>query len=291
MSLKKLDPIVVGYDGSPGSRAALRWAVAEAVRQLSPLRLVEVFEPGPVGYPSADQVPLAGLRKVQERALDTLTDSIRLQHPQLAVDSVLVDGFAASSLIDESAHARLSVLGTRGHGGWTGILLGSVANQVSMHSAGPVVVVPAASRPRVQDKPTIVVGVDGSKASTKAIDFAFAQAEDRGARVVAVIVTPHPAPIFTGGLGLVIFDPADAANEDRILVSESLAGAGTDYPDVESEIRLMTGHPAQALVLAAENAELLVVGSRGRAGFASLLLGSVSLSVLHHAQCPVAIVR
>jgi nucleotide-binding universal stress UspA family protein len=291
MSLKKLDPVVVGYDGSPGSRAALRWAAAEAVRQLSPLRVVEVSEPGPIGYPSADQVPLAGLRELQEKTLAALTESIRLQHSQLTVDSVLVDGFAAAALIDESAHARLTVLGTRGHGGWTDVLLGSVANQVSTHSAGTVVVVPAASRPRLQGEPTIVVGVDGSKTSAKAIDFAFAQAEARRARVMAVIVTPHPAPTFTGGLGMVIFDPADAANEDRILVSESLAGAETDYPDVECEIRLMTGHPAQALVLAAENADLLVVGSRGRAGFASLLLGSVSLSVLHHAKCPVAIVR
>jgi nucleotide-binding universal stress UspA family protein len=183
------------------------------------------------------------------------------------------------------------VLGTRGLGGWTDILLGSVANQVSMHSAGAVIVVPAATQPRVQDRPTIVVGVDGSKTSAKAIDFAFAQAETRRGRVVVVNVTPHPAPTFAGGLGLLVFDPVDIANEDRLLVSESLAGVETDYPDVEFDIRLMTGHPAQALVLAAENAELLVVGSRGRDGFASLLLGSVSLSVLHHAQCPVAIVR
>ncbi|WP_328325707.1 universal stress protein [Kribbella sp. NBC_00382] len=291
MSLKKLDPIVVGYDGSGGSRAALRWATAQAVGQLSPLRIVEVSEPIPIGYPSADSVSATEVRHLQERGLDALTDSIRLQHPELSVVSVLVDGSAASSLIDESIHARLSVLGTRGHGGWTDVLLGSVANQVSMHSAGTVVVVPAASRPRLQDRPTIVVGVDGSKTSAKAIDFAFAQAEARRARVVVVNVTPHPAPTFTGGLGLLVFDPVDIANEDRLLVSESLAGTETDYPDVEFDVRLMSGHPAQALVLAAEDAELLVVGSRGRDGFASLLLGSVSLSVLHHAKCPVAIVR
>jgi nucleotide-binding universal stress UspA family protein len=291
MALKTPDPIVVGYDASAGSRAALRWATAEAVRQLSPLRVVEVSEPVPIGYPSADSVSATELHHMQERALDALTDGIHRLHPGLAVDSVLVDGSAASTLIDESAHARLSVVGTRGHGGWTDVLLGSVANQVSMHSAGTVIVVPAAHRTRVQDIPTIVVGVDGSKTSAKAIDFAFAQAEARRARVLVVNVTPHPAPTFTGGIGLVIFDPADAANEARILVSESLAGAETDYPDVKFDLRLMTGHPAQALVLAAEDAELLVVGSRGRDGFSSLLLGSVSLSVLHHAQCPVAIVR
>jgi nucleotide-binding universal stress UspA family protein len=291
MSLKQLDPIVVGYDGSGGSRAALRWATAEAIRQLSPLRVVEVSEPMPIGYPGADSVSVTEVRRMQERGLDALTDSIRLQHPRLTVDGVLIEDSAASALIDESVHARLTVLGSRGLGGWTDVLLGSVAMQVSMHAADTVVVVPAASSPRIQDKPTIVVGIDGSKTSAKAIDFAFAQAEARRGRVVAVNVTPHSAPTFSGGLGLLVFDPVDIANEARLLVSESLAGAETDYPDIEFDIVLMTGHPAQALVLAAESAELLVVGSRGRDGFASLLLGSVSLSVLHHAQCPVAIVR
>lgn len=290
MSLKTIDPVVACYDGSPGSSAALRWATAEAVRQLSPLRIVKVFEPGPMGYPTADSEPIADLRRVQEAALSLVAEDIRVQHPELTVDAVLIDGSTASALIDESFHARLSVLGSRGLGGWTDILLGSVATQVSTHAAGPVVVIPAPA-PKKQDKPMIVVGVDGSKTSAKAIDFAFDQAEARNARVVAVNVTPHPAPTFSGGLGLLVFDPADIANEDRLLMAESLAGAETDYPDVELEVRLMSGHPAQTLVTASESAELLVVGSRGRDGFASLLLASVSLSVLLHARCPVAIVR
>lgn len=291
MSLQKIDPVVVGYDGSAGSSAALRWGTAEAVRQVAPLRIVQVFEPGPVGYPTADSTPIADLRRGQQTALDSLAESIRLQHPKLTVDSALVDGSVASALIDESLHARVSVLGSRGLGRWTDILLGSVATQVSMHAAGPVVVVPVSAGPQIQDKPTIIVGVDGSKASAKAIDFAFAQAEARGARVRAVNVTPYPVPTFSGGLGALAFNPIDTANEDRLLVAESLAGAETDYPDIELEVRLTSGHPAEALVLAAKDAELLVVGSRGREGFASLLLGSVSLSVLHHAPCPVAIVR
>ncbi|WP_405059971.1 universal stress protein [Kribbella sp. NBC_01505] len=291
MALTTPDPVVIGYDGSPGSRAALRWATAEAVRHLAPLRIVEVSEPIPLGYRTAETVSVAELRRLQERTLDTLTEGIRLQHPKLTVDSVLIEDSAASALIDESVRARVTVLGSRGLGGWTDVLLGSVAMQVSIHSAGTVVVVPAVTSPWIQAQPTIVVGVDGSKTSAKAIDFAFAQAESRQARVAVVNVTPHPAPTFAGGLGLLVFDPVDIANEERLLVSESLAGAETDYPDVEFDLVLMTGHPAQALVVAADNAELLIVGSRGRDGFASLLLGSVSLSVLHHARCPVAVVR
>ncbi|TDD61483.1 universal stress protein [Kribbella antibiotica] len=291
MALTTPNPVVIGYDGSPGSRVALRWATAEAVRYLAPLRIVEVSEPIPADYLTAGTVPVADLRRLQERALDTLTEGVQLQHPELTVDSVLIEDSAASALVDESANARLTVLGSRGLGGWTDVLLGSVALQVSIHSANTVVVVPAVTSPWIQDKPTIVVGVDGSKSSAKAIDFAFAQAESRRARVAVVNVTPHPSPTFSGGLGLLIFDPADSANEERLLVAESLAGAQTDYPDVEFELLLLTGHPAQALVAAADNAELLVVGSRGRNGFASLLLGSVGLTILHHARCPVAIVR
>ncbi len=291
MSLTRPDPVVIGYDGSTGSRVALRWATAEAVRYLAPLRIVQVSEPVPIGYRSTGKAPIAELRLLQERALDTLAEGVRMHYPELAVDSILIEDSPASALIDESAHARVTVLGSRGLGGWTDVLLGSVALQVSMHSANPVVVVPAVTSPWTQDKPTIVVGVDGSKSSAKAIDFAFAQAEVRRARVAVVSVTPHPVPTFEGGLGLLIFDPADLANEERLLISESLAGAETDYPDVDFDLVPMTGHPAEALVTAADKAELLVVGSRGRNGFTSLLLGSVGLSVLHHARCPVAIVR
>ncbi|MGW1342670.1 universal stress protein [Kribbella sp. NPDC002412] len=285
-------PIVAGYDGSPAARAALHWAAAEADRLDSPLRVVEVFElivalrptPGTV-------VPLEALRTAREHGLSALADALRAQHPDLRVETLLVEGTPAEVLVEETAHARMLVLGSRGLGGWSGLLLGSVAVQVSAHAQCPVVVVPPDLRPRAHEKLTVVVGVDGSKDSAKAIDFAFDQAEAIGATVVAVNAWSSPFLTYVDGHSILQFDDGDVQESARLLVAESVAGARQDHPDVECETRLTNGHPAQAILLAAESAQLAVVGSRGRGGFAGLVLGSVSQGVLHHAHCPVAIVR
>lgn len=285
-------PVVVGYDGSSASQAALRWATAEAIRQYAPLRITEVFEVVVMTRPSPGTVvPLAALRTARERGLEALAESIRLQHPQLHVETVLVEGVPAASLLEEAEQARMVVLGSRGLGGWTGLLLGSVAVQVSTHAHCPIVVVPADVRPRMHDKPTIVVGVDGSKTSAKAVEFAFDQAEEHNAKVVAVYAWTSPYSTYRSGEGDLLFNQSQIEEASRLLVSESLAGAATEHPDVEHEVRLITGQAARALLIAAESADLVVVGSRGRGGFTGLLLGSVSQSVLHHAHCPVAIVR
>lgn len=285
-------PVVIGYDGSPAGRAALHWATAEAVRQHVPLRIVEVFELVVEMHPSAGTVvPLAVLRTNREQGLAALAESIRLQYPHLEVVPVLLEGTPAAALLEETGQARMVVLGSRGLGGWTGLLVGSVAVQVSTHAQCPVVVVPPDVRPRAHGKPAIVVGVDGSKTSAKAIDFAFDQAEARGAKVVAVHAWTSPYSTDADGQETLLFDEHEVEEARRVLVSESLAGAAADHPDVEHEVKLMSGQAARALVLTAESADLVVVGSRGRGGFTGLLLGSVSQGVLHHAPCPVAIVR
>ncbi len=285
-------PIVAGYDGSPASRTALHWAAAEADRLHARLRVVEAFElvialrptPGTV-------VPLAALRTAREHGLTALADGLRAQHPDLQLETVLVEGTPAETLIEETAQARMVVLGSRGLGGWTGLMVGSVAVQVSTYAQCPVVVVPADLRPRAHEKPTVVVGVDGSKTSAKAIDFAFDQAEALGAKIVAVHAWTSPYLTYADGRSMLQFDEQEVKESGRLLVAESVAGALADHPDVECETRLISGHAARAILLAAESAELAVVGSRGRGGFTGLLLGSVSQSVLHHAHCPVAIVR
>ncbi|WP_410790427.1 universal stress protein [Kribbella sp. C-35] len=285
-------PIVAGYDRSPASLAAVHWAAAEAERLHAALRIVEAFEliiatqPGP-----GTTVPLAALRPARERGLSGLEYALRAQHPDLLVDTALVEGAPAQELTEESAHARLIVLGSRGFGGWTGMLVGSVAVQVSSHAQCPVVVVPSEIRPRAHEKPTVIVGVDGSKVSAQAIDFAFDQAEAIGAKVVAVHAWTTPYLTYADGESMLQFDDEDAKESARLLVAESLAGALADHPDVECETRLINGHAARAILLAAEYADLTVVGSRGRGGFTGLLLGSVSQHVLHHAHCAVAIVR
>ncbi|HZN71822.1 MAG TPA: universal stress protein [Micromonosporaceae bacterium] len=285
-------PVVVGYDGSEASRAALQWATAQAVRGRAPLRIVQSYELVVAMRPSPGAVvPLEELQAAHKQGLESVAESIRLRNPGLVVSSVLVHEPAAVTLVTESEAARTVVIGTRGLGGWSGLLVGSTSVQVAAHAQCPVVVVPADVRPRAREKATVVVGVDGSKISAEAIAFAFDQAEATGAKVLAVHAWHSPASTYDGGLGPLMFDPVEIEEASRVLVAESIAGAVADHPDVEVETRLISGQRARALLMAAESADLLVVGSRGRGGFAGLLLGSVSQGVLHHAHCPVAIVR
>ncbi|NUR94503.1 MAG: universal stress protein [Kribbellaceae bacterium] len=285
-------PIVVGYDGSAGSRSALAWATAEAARTMAPLRLVEAFELVIITRPSPGHVvPLEAVRTARQRGLDAAAESVRLHHPELTVDTNLIGGSASKVLIEAAEDARLVVLGSRGLGGWSGLLVGSVAVQVSTHAQCPVVVIPHEQQPHDHEGSTVVVGVDGSKASAKAIDFAFDQAEALHAQVVAVHGWTSPFLTYADGASMLEFDADKIREETRLLVAESVAGAAADHPDVKWTTELVMGSAGQALVLRSESADLVVVGTRGRGGFTGLLLGSVSQTVLHHTHCPIAIVR
>ncbi|HWD77385.1 MAG TPA: universal stress protein [Kribbella sp.] len=285
-------PIVVGYDGSTGSQSALRWATAEAVRTMAPLRLVEAFELVIVTRPSPGMiVPLDAVRTARQKGLDAVAESIRLHHPELTVDTVLEGGAAAKVLVEAAGDARLVVLGSRGLGGWSGLLVGSVAVQVTTHAPCPTVVIPHEPRPSAHQGSTVVVGVDGSKSSAKAIDFAFEQADALHAQVVAVHAWTSPFLTYADGASMLEFDEEKIRQEARLLVAESVAGAAADHPDVRWTTALETGSAGQALVRRSESADLVVVGTRGRGGFTGLLLGSVSQTVLHHTHCPIAVVR
>jgi nucleotide-binding universal stress UspA family protein len=285
-------PIVVGYDGSTGSQSALRWATAEAVRTMAPLRLVEAFELVIITRPSPGHVvPLEAVRTARQTGLDAVAESIRLHHPDLKVDTSLEGGPAARVLIEAAEDARAVVLGSRGLGGWSGLLVGSVAVQVTTHAQCPVVVIPHEQRPHAHRGPTVLVGVDGSKASAKAIDFAFDQADAMHAQVVAMHAWTSPFLTYADGASMLQFDEEKVQEEARLLVAESVAGAAAEHPDVKWSTELAMGSAAQALVRRAESADMVVVGSRGRGGFTGLLLGSVSQGVLHHAHCPIAVVR
>ncbi|TDO48337.1 nucleotide-binding universal stress UspA family protein [Kribbella sp. VKM Ac-2571] len=285
-------PIVIGYDGSQGSRSALQWAAVAAHRAMAPLRIVEAFELVVVTRPSPGHiVPLDAVRTARQTGLDQLADDIRTQYPGLRVETSLVGGPAPGALLEAAQDARLLVLGSRGLGGWSGLLVGSVATQVTTHAECPVVVVPHDLRGRAHEGPTVVVGVDGSKVSAKAIDFAFDQAESMHAKVVAVHAWTSPFLTYADGASMLQFDEEKVRDESRLLVAESVAGAAAEHPDVEWSTELSMGSAAQALVRRSESADLLVVGSRGRGGFTGLLLGSVGQSALHHTHCPIAIVH
>ncbi|MFI0793466.1 universal stress protein [Micromonospora rubida] len=283
-------PVVVGVDGSAIALDAVRTAAREAASRRRPLRIVHAFiwplmrvtvDPAP-GAPAG-----AGLRNQAERYVaEAVTEAGRIA-PEVAVTGAVVDGSPAPVLLAESRDASLLVLGSRGLGGFAGLLIGSATVQLSARAACPVLVVRGESR---ADGP-VVVGVDGSELSTEAVGFAFDEAARRGVPLVAVHTWLYPAPLGPGDILPLVYDlEALAAEEERVL-AESVAGFAAQYPDVPVQQRLMRGSPAGVLVEESKTAQLVVVGARGRGALAGLLLGSVSHAVLQHAHSPVAILH
>jgi len=207
--------------------------------------------------------------------------------PGIAVETDLRMDGPIPTLIAESAHARLVVLGSRGLGGFNGLLVGSTSSALAAHGHSPVVVVHG---PAFEEGP-VVVGVDGSPTSEAAIAFAFEAASTRGASLTAVLAWSdfivdsmyHTAPAA--------LDWAAIEQDYERLLAERLAGWQEKFPDVAVERVVIRERAVHALLRLAETARLVVVGSRGRGGFAGMLLGSTSQALVHHSPCPVAVVR
>ncbi|MFG3441127.1 universal stress protein [Nonomuraea sp. NPDC047897] len=267
--------IVAGVDGSAAATAAVGWAVADARRRGLALRLVHVC-----GWASH-----TGGADYCEEALKAAADTARRLAPELDVSTDLFAGEMIAGLVGESATADSVVVGSRGLGGFAGLVLGSTGLALAGHAAGPVVVV---RQDAEEGHGEIVVGYDGSEHSDAAMDYAVQQARARGVQLKAIYAWPPP-----------VLGPYAAAY--RILDDdfEEAARAATQQvlpwreknPDVRIVDEQVRDHPAAALIKAAATADLLVVGSRGLGGFASAVLGSVSHAVLHHVTCPVAVVR
>ncbi|MFD0315994.1 universal stress protein [Streptomyces flavalbus] len=285
--------VIVGVDGSASSLGAVETAAREARARAATLRVVHAFfwpalhvplGPSPVGPGDG------GLRALAEGLLTEAVERARATAPGLEVEQSLLTGDPLTVLEAQSRAADLVVVGSRGMGGFVGLLVGSTAVHLAAHGRCPVLVVREQPTP---DGP-VVLGVDGSPAGGRAVDFAFAEAELRKAPLLALHAwttwnAPLPAPR----------DPSTpyanppgalAAEEERLLY-EAVAGRQERYPGVVVEHRIVHGGTRESLIEASRSAQLLVVGSRGRGGFTGLLLGSVSQAVLHHAHCPVAVVR
>ena len=286
--------VVVGLDRSDPGRSAAEYAAKVADRRNLPLRLVHAFEPsqyavGPRAINWTADVE-GVMRDASQRLLEETTEALRVDYPDLEVSSRLQPGSAAETLIEESERAELLVLGSRGSGGFADLIIGSTALHVASHARCPVVVVPGALVD-VTPRRGVVVGVDGSELSAAAIQFAFQFASETRERLTGLHAWYDPAPTGVGLMMPLVFDPAMVVKEEKLILAESMAGWSEKYPDVEVVHEVVRNHPVHALVTRAATAELLVVGSRGRGSVRSLLLGSVSHGVLHHASCPVAIVR
>jgi nucleotide-binding universal stress UspA family protein len=283
-------PVVVGVDGSAPSLTALRLATRLAVERDRPLRIVHAFVwprlRVPLG-PSPAGPPDGGLANEAERIVAGAAEQARALAPSLSVTGEVVTGAAAPVLLAEASQAAMLVLGDRGLGGFTGVLLGSVAVAVSAHATCPVVV----ARGDMDRPGPVVVGVDGSPQGARAIEFALAEADARGVGVTALHTYTFPAAGEAGDMLPLVYDEAQLRDEETAVLGEALAGWREKYPDVTVTPVVARDRAARALVGASRLASMVVVGSRGRGGFAGLLLGSVSQALLNHAACPVVVVR
>jgi nucleotide-binding universal stress UspA family protein len=263
--------VVVGVDGSEPSAQAALWAAAEAERLAVSLHLVVVNDD-----PAREGFAKQAVRDAAERC--------HRDHPQLTITDEVAVGHPAEELVRRSDTAHLIVLGSHGHGMFRDTLLGAISMSVAAHARCPVVVV----RGTAAESGPVVVGVDNSPGSRMAVQYAFETANRRHTGLVAVQALPDS--YFTVGA-----DPPPDQQEIRnradLHLAEQLSGWCADYPDVTVRREVSNKHPVAALCEAAKQAQLLVVGHRGRGGFAGLLIGSVANGVLHHAPCPVAVIR
>ncbi|MFI2364341.1 universal stress protein [Promicromonospora sp. NPDC019610] len=286
-------PVLVGVDGSESATQAVRWAAREAAGRGVPLVLVSVWSPVPPGVPHA--APLGSYEDalIEQGTLwlDDAAAAAAEAAPGVPVTTRLAVGSVAGQLVGRSASAALVVLGSRGLGGLTGLLVGSIAVAVATHGHCPVVVVRGTP---AQEGP-VVVGVDGSPTSREAIRFAFDAAALRGAPLVAVHAWsdgPGLGRRRSQDLGTQDLGTQDQATQEHgaQALDRWLADARADHPDVRVERVVAPDGPTAALLDRAKDARLVVVGSRGRGGFRGLLLGSTSQALIYHAPCPVAVV-
>ncbi len=276
-------PVVVGVDGSQQSLVALRWAAEYSAHHRAPLQIAYAIDvpvdygPGLVG-PIFDAEQLRTHGESIVAAAAAAAAKIPTPIAETVISTAAVSGSAVAMLRDLSRSARLVVVGSRGLGAFRRTLLGSVSTSLARHAECPVAVIPET----VSDTGAVVVGVDGSACSVDAIAIAFDEASQRGTHLVAV----HTWSEFYH-----YESRTTMQTQAEAVLSESLAGYAEKYPDVSVERVVTEKVPAKAILTAAATAQLIVVGSHGRRGFAGMTLGSVAQAVLHGAECPLIITR
>lgn len=296
--------IVVGVDGSPSSSAAVEWAARDAEMRGAALELVYVAPPVPEFFPSVPPTPPPGEFSSwqQQHAHQVLAEGHKIATEAasrgrgLEISSEAVfDAPVVPALVELSKQADMMVLGSRGQTAVARALLGSVSAGLVHRAKCPVAVVHddnARSAPSaLSSQAPVLVGVDGSPASELATEIAFDEADRRGVGLVALHVWSDMGRLKFGRPGQVPVAWASFEEHERQVLAERLAGWQERYPDVAVHKVVVSDRPAPRLLKQAESAQLVVVGSHGRGGFAGMLLGSVSRAVVNSAPVPVIVAR
>ena len=280
--------VIVGVDGSVAASHALAWAQAEAaVHDIEVLAVHAWDVPPPVTELSAmvetDPAPY------EAAAAEVMSDVLTHAPSGPPVTSVLVRGHPSRALLDLQTPGDLLVVGSRGRGGFAGLLLGSVSQHCATHARGPVAVVPpTAALPPERD---VVVGIDGSDGARAALRWAAGEARARGAVLSLVNAWWQPLVVSPLGEPVGLQQHVDLRPNSLRLLREAMGWIDTEVAaSLHLELLPDESPAAPALLECAKGAGLLVVGSRGRGGFAGLLLGSVSQHCVRHATCAVVVV-
>lgn len=284
---------IVGWDGSPGATAALDWALTQAQSTQASVHLMHAvlaIPPGPYGEVALDQ---GVYDDIAQAVLALGVDYAKEHAPTIPVTTGRAYRGVTGALIDEAHDGDVIVMGTRGYGGFMTMLVGSSCIQTATHATVPVVVVhPAeAGKPAYASAGPVVIAIDGTELSHHAMQFGLTMASllQREALVVHAWTLP-PVEIVPPSFIAADEAAAIAADQQRI-AAEFLAGWRQDFPDVKVTLRVIQGNTASVLLEASKTASLVVTGSRGRGEFRGAFLGSTSNALIHHAQCPVAVVR
>ncbi|MEU9479308.1 universal stress protein [Streptomyces sp. NPDC048191] len=282
-------PITAGVDGTDESLAALDWAGREAVRRGLPLRVVHAWR-------YAESLATADRETQRGWVAEGVAEAVRAvsgRHQGLEVSVDVVEGDPAHALAAAAAQTEMLVLGSRGHGTVLGFLLGSVGQQVIAATTRPVVLVRAGDEPMAEAAGRdVVVGQHGDPEDSAAtLRFAFETAAARGATVRAVRAWTLP-PVFAYSPGsLKLLDDAGGLEPyERQALTEALRPWRERFPEVPVTEHVELGSAGQVLVSMAGRAQLVVVGRRAHRTAVGGRIGSVAHGVMHHADCPVAVV-
>lgn len=288
--------VVVAVDGSEASNNAVRWAANTANKRGVPLRLAASYTMPQFLYAEGMVPPQELFDELQTETMETVEAARTIAHeaaPDIKIGYTIAEGSPIDMLLEMSTDVTMIVMGSRGLGGLSGMVMGSVSAAVVSHAKCPVVVVREDNQVTDTNKyGPVVVGVDGSEVSQRATEFAFEEAQARGAKLVAIHTwMDMQVQASLAGLAAAQQEWNVIEDEQTQLLHDRIQPLLERFPDVDVDMVITRDRPIRALEDSAKDAQLLVVGSHGRGGFRGMLLGSTSRALLQSAPCPMVVVR